>query len=88
MGVAALALVHERPHAIAGDRAGHEHDVPAVPQPCDALPAIRERLDLQLEHVSALRAARRRGGLRIGAFARAQRLDRDVVLAHRSVEQL
>ena len=58
MRVAALALVHDRAHAVAGDRAGDEHDVAAVAEPRDALAAERERLD------RAARARRRAAGAR------------------------
>ena len=54
--VAALALVHDRAHAVARDRAGDEHDVAAVAQPRDALAAEGERVDAQLELVAPLRA--------------------------------
>ncbi len=56
--VAALALVHDRAHAVAGDRAGDEHDVAAVAESRDALAAERERVDRQLQLVAALRARR------------------------------
>ena len=61
--VAALALVDDRAHAIAGDGAGDEHHIPAVAQPRDALAAEGQRVDLQLELVAALRAGRRDGCL-------------------------
>jgi hypothetical protein len=54
VGIAALALVHDRPHAVARDGARDEHDVPAVSQPRDALAAIRERVDLELELIPAV----------------------------------
>ena len=73
MRVAALALVHDRAHAVAGDRARDEHHVAAVAEPRDALAAERERLDPQLELVAALRARRaapRALGGRLDAHAR------------------
>jgi hypothetical protein len=54
--VAALALVHDGAHAIAGNRAGDEHDVAAVADSRDALAAERQRFDLQLELVASLRS--------------------------------
>ena len=60
--VAALALVHDRAHAVARDGPGDEHDVAAVAQPRDALAAEGERIDAQLELVSPLRARRGEGG--------------------------
>ncbi len=51
--VAALALVHERAYAVAGDRAGDEHDISALAHARDALaPAPGgERGDLKLDNV-------------------------------------
>ena len=54
--VAALALVHDRPHPVAGDRAGDEHHIAAVTPPRHALTAEGQRVDLQLELVAALGA--------------------------------
>ncbi len=62
VGVAALALVHDRPHAVAGDRTGDEHHVAAavlpggvLAQPRHALAAERQRVDLELQLIAALR---------------------------------
>ena len=54
VGVAALALVHERTHAVAGNGAGDEHHVPALAHARDALaPAPGgERGDLKLDDVT------------------------------------
>ncbi len=47
--VAALAPVHDRAHAIAGNGPGDEHDVAAIPPARDALAAEGERADRQLQ---------------------------------------
>src|SRR5262249_38586490 len=57
--VAALALVHERAHPVAGDRVGDEHDVAVLAEPGDALAAVGERVDLELQRLAALRPPRR-----------------------------
>jgi hypothetical protein len=88
VGVAALALVHDGPHTVAGYRTGDEHDVAALAQAGDPLPAVGERVDLQLEHVAALRPASGRGRVRIDAVARQERLDGGAVLGHWAVGQL
>ena len=56
MRVAALALVHHRPDAVAGDGAGDEDDIAVVAKPGNALPAEGQRVDRQLELVASLRA--------------------------------
>src|SRR5262249_30256199 len=56
--VAALAPVHDGPHAVAGDGVGDEHDVAALAKARHALPPVRERLDPQLQHLAALGTAR------------------------------
>src|ERR1700722_12221166 len=55
MRVTALALVQDGPHTIAGNGAGDEHDVATVAEPGDALAAEGQRVDLQLQLVTALR---------------------------------
>ncbi len=74
--IVALALVHHRAHAVAGDRARHEHHIPALAQPRDPLTAEGERLDLKLEHIAALGARRgvRPGGVRLGSVVRDARV--------------
>ena len=87
VGVAALALVDDRSHAIAGDGAGDEHHVASrlpvpvrgcpgwgIAEPCDPLTAEGERIDLQLELVPALRAdAQWRIGFDVHTIAHATR---------------
>ena len=68
--VRAFALVHHGAHAVARDRAGHEHHVTPLSQPGDALAAKRKRLDLQLELIAWARARRARVGARARAFGR------------------
>ena len=51
LGVRALGLADHRPHAVARHRSGHEHDVALVAG--DAVAAVGERVDRQLEHVAA-----------------------------------
>ncbi len=54
VSVGALALVHERTHAVAGDGAGDEHHVTVLAQARHALAAVGERVDGQLELLAAL----------------------------------
>ena len=73
VGVVALALVHHRAHAVAGDGAGDEHHVAVLAQPRHALAAVGERVDGQLQLLAALGPGRIRidgGGTIAGAHAR------------------
>ena len=57
VGVGALALVDERADTVAGDGAGDEHDVAAVPEARDALAAVGERVDRSARARRRARAA-------------------------------
>src|SRR5262249_40687028 len=56
--IAALALVHDGAHTIAGDRVGDKHDVAALAEARHSLAPECERLDPQLQHLAALGTAR------------------------------
>ena len=58
LGVRALGLADDRADAVAGHGAGDEHDVAVVAR--DAVAAVGERVDRQLELVAARRAGLRR----------------------------
>ena len=71
--VAALALVHDRAHAIARDGARNEHDIAAVTQSRDALSPEGERVDLELQLIAPLRAGRALVRRRVGQGRRVGR---------------
>ncbi len=54
LGVGALGLADDGAHAVAGNGAGHEHDIAVTAR--DAVAAVGERVDRQLELVAARRA--------------------------------
>ena len=60
LGVRALGLPDHRPHAVAGHGAGHEHDVAVAAR--DAVAAVGERVDRQLQLVAARRPGLGGGG--------------------------
>ncbi len=60
LGVGALGLADDRAHAVARHGAGDEDDVAL--EPGDAVAAVGQRVDGQLEHVAARRPYARRGG--------------------------
>ena len=69
LGVGALALADHRAHAVAGHGAGDEDDVAVAAR--DAVAAVGERVDRQLELVAA-----RDGRVCVGACHRPQRSGR------------
>jgi hypothetical protein len=60
LGVGALGLADDRAHPIAGQRARHEDDVAVAAR--DAVAAVGERIDGQVELVAAARAGGGWGG--------------------------
>ena len=55
LGVRLLGLADDGAHAVAGNAAGHEHDVALEAR--DAVAAVGERIDRELEHVAARRSS-------------------------------